>query len=77
MILHDIDSNSTWVEAMKNRTEGEMILARWWALACMKVQGIMSVHQVLDNEVSMAYKAEIRETVHTRWDKNPRGSETP
>ena len=28
MILHDIDSNSTWVEPMKNRTEGEMILAR-------------------------------------------------
>ena len=27
MVVHDIDSNSTWVEPMKNRTEGEMILA--------------------------------------------------
>ena len=33
MILHDIDSNSTWVEPMKNRTEGEMILARRRTLA--------------------------------------------
>ena len=37
MILHDIDSNSTWAELTKNRTEGEMILARRWALARMKV----------------------------------------
>ena len=28
MILHEIDSNSTWVEPMKNRTEGELIIAR-------------------------------------------------
>ena len=28
MVLHELDSNSSWVEPMKNRTEGEMILAR-------------------------------------------------
>jgi len=32
MIVHEIDGNSTWVEPMKNRTEGEMILARRRAL---------------------------------------------
>ena len=61
MILHDIDSNSTWVEPMKNRTEGEMILARQQALARMRIQGIIPSHQVLDNEISKAYKTEIQE----------------
>ena len=28
MIVHDIDSSSSWNEPMKNRTEGEMILAQ-------------------------------------------------
>jgi hypothetical protein len=27
MILHDADSNSLWAEAIKNNTEGELILA--------------------------------------------------
>ena len=62
MILHDIDSNSTWVEPMKNRTEGEMILARRQALSQMKIQGIVPTHQVLDNEISKAYKTEIQAT---------------
>ena len=62
MIIHEIDGNSTWVEPMKNRTEGEMILARRRALARMKIQGIVPKHQVLDNEISVAYKAEIRAT---------------
>ena len=62
MILHDIDSNSTWVEPMKNRTEGEMILARRRALARMKIQGIVPTHQVLENEISKAYKTEIQAT---------------
>jgi len=62
MILHDIDSNSTWVEPMENRTEGELILARRWALAQMKIQWIVRTHQVLDNEISKAYKTEIQAT---------------
>ena len=62
MILHAIDSNSTWVEPMKNRTKGEMILAQRRALARMKTQGIVPTHQVLDNEISKAYKTEIQAT---------------
>ena len=62
MVVHDIDSNSTWVEPMKNRTEGEMILARRRALIRMKHQGIVPRHQVLVNEISNAYKDEIRDT---------------
>jgi hypothetical protein len=27
MILHDVDSNSLWAEAIKNNTEGKLILA--------------------------------------------------
>jgi hypothetical protein len=62
MIVHEIDGNSTWVEPMKNRMEEEMILARQRALQQMKVQGIAPKHQVLDNEISEAYKNEIRAT---------------
>ena len=62
MVIHEIDSNSTWVEPMKNRTEGEMILARRRALTRMHLQGIIPKHQVLDNEISAAYKAEILAT---------------
>lgn len=47
---------------MKNRTEGEIILARCHALNCMKIQGIVQKHQVLNNKVSAAYHTEIRET---------------
>jgi len=35
MVLFDVDSSSTWVEPMKNRTEGELILARRQGLARM------------------------------------------
>eukprot|EP00804_Cyclotella_cryptica_P024317 CCRYP_015305-RA/>CCRYP_015305-RA protein AED:0.21 eAED:0.21 QI:0/0/0/1/1/1/2/0/741 len=51
MILYHTDSNSIWVEPTKNRTEGELILARTRALSHM--------HQVLDNEASTAYKQAI------------------
>ena len=65
IIVHEIDGNSTWIEPMKNRTEGEMILARRRALARMKLQGIVPKHQVLDNEISAPYKAEIQATQMT------------
>jgi hypothetical protein len=65
MIHHNIDSNSTWVEPMKNRTEGKMILVRRRALAQMKLQQIVPTHQVLDNEISKAYKTEIQATSMT------------
>ena len=59
MILYHVDSNSIWVEPTKNKTEGELILARSRALARMKACGITPRHQVLDNEISAAYKTAI------------------
>ena len=62
MVLTEIDTNSIWVEAMKNKTEGEMILARRRALARMKKCGILPKKQVLDNEASVNYKQEMAES---------------
>ena len=62
MVAIHIDTNSIWVEALKNRTEGELILARRRALLRMKACGIIPAHQVLDNEASAAYKQEIKES---------------
>ena len=36
---------------MKNKTEGEMILARRRALDRIRYQGIFPKHQVLDNKI--------------------------
>ena len=62
MIIHEIDGNSTWVDPMKNKTQGEIINARRRALLRMKLQGIVPMHQILDNETSQAFKGEIRNT---------------
>ena len=55
MFLYHVDSNSIWVEPTKNKTEGELILARSRALLRMKACGITPRHQVLDNEASADY----------------------
>ena len=60
MIIYEIDGASTWVEVMKNRTEGEIIEAQRRGLKIMRQQGITPAHQVLDNEISQTYKDEIR-----------------
>ena len=44
MIVHDIDSSSSWIEPMKNKTEVEIIFARRRSLARMKLQGIVPKH---------------------------------
>ena len=62
MIVHEIDGNSTWVEPMKNKYQGEMIRARRAALLRMDLQNIVPIRQILDNEISEAYKEEIRHT---------------
>eukprot|EP00804_Cyclotella_cryptica_P007138 CCRYP_020037-RA/>CCRYP_020037-RA protein AED:0.43 eAED:0.43 QI:0/0/0/1/0/0/2/0/331 len=59
MIFYHTDSNSIWVEPTKNRTEGELILARNRALSCMRSCGLSPRHQVLDNKASTAYKQAI------------------
>ena len=62
MIFHEIDGNSTWIDQMKNITKGEIILAWRHAFVRMKLQDIVPKHQVLDNEISAGYKAEIQAT---------------
>ena len=59
MVLYHVDSNSIWAEAMKNRTEGEIILARNRALERMNALGVEPTHQILDNEASKEYKAQL------------------
>ena len=62
MVLYHVDSNSIWVEPMKNCTEGEIILARQKALERMSEAGITPKHQVLDNEASKEYKKAIKDS---------------
>eukprot|EP00804_Cyclotella_cryptica_P006739 CCRYP_015699-RB/>CCRYP_015699-RB protein AED:0.19 eAED:0.21 QI:0/0/0/1/0/0/4/0/602 len=57
MLLYHVDS--IWAEPTKNKTEGELILARNRALQHMKACGIQPTRQVLDNEISAAYKMAI------------------
>lgn len=61
MILYhvDINRNLIWAEAIKNRTEGEIVLARQRALERMIAQGVEPEHQILDNEASKEYKTAI------------------
>ena len=56
MILNEIDGKSPLIEPMKYKTEEGMILARRCALEQMKAQSIVPNHQVLDNEISTAYR---------------------
>ena len=62
MIIHEIDGNYTWIEPMKKKTEGDIILAWRRALEQMKAQGIVHTHQVLDNEIFVVYILEIKQT---------------
>ena len=59
MILHHVDSNSSWAEAMRNQSDGKLILARARALARMQRRGLIPKHQILDNQASAEYKATI------------------
>ena len=49
-IIDNIYSNSTWVEPIKYRTEGETMIGRTGELKQMKLCGIQQKNQVLDNE---------------------------
>ena len=59
MVIHNVDSNSSWVEALKDNTGGKLILARARALEQMRKAGIIPTHQVMDNQASAAYKKAI------------------
>jgi hypothetical protein len=52
MVIHKIDSNYLWVEALKNITDSKLILGCALALEHMRKAGIFLKHQVLDNQVS-------------------------
>jgi hypothetical protein len=59
MVIHNVDSNSSLAEALKDNTGGKLILARAQALEQMQKAGIVPKHQVLDNQASAAYKKAI------------------
>ncbi len=56
MLLHHGNSNSFWVEPLKNQTEVLLIAARTQALKRMQEQGIVPTHQILDNQCSTCMK---------------------
>jgi hypothetical protein len=60
-----MDSNSSWSKALKNNSEGELILACRCALAQMARRGIVPRHQILNNQLSFAYKTKIELTKMT------------
>ncbi len=65
MILHHVDSNSSWSKALKYNTKDKLILARRRTLAQMVQRGIVSQHQILNNQASFAYKTKIELTKMT------------
>jgi hypothetical protein len=60
MILHHVDSNSSWLGAIQNQSSGELILAHTPALARMQRRGLIPKHQILNNQASAEYKATIK-----------------
>jgi hypothetical protein len=65
MILHHVYSNSSWSKALKNNSEGKLILARRRALARMDQCGIILRHQLLNNQLLFVYKTKIELTKMT------------
>jgi hypothetical protein len=65
MILHHVDSNSSWSKTLKNNSKGKLTLARRRALAQMAQHGIVPQHQILNNQASFAYKTKIELTKMT------------
>jgi hypothetical protein len=59
MVIHNVDSNSLWVEALKDNTGSKLILGRARALEHMRKVYIIPKHQILDNQASAAYKKAI------------------
>ena len=60
MVLIEIDSNAILVEAMKNRTAGEMIRAYTVLVTRLRNAGVTPTMHILDNECSEEFKAQIR-----------------
>jgi hypothetical protein len=62
MLLHHINSNSFWVELLKNQTEGLLIATQTQALEKMGKQGIVPKHPILDNQCSTRMKLAMEST---------------
>ena len=60
MVLIEIDSNAILVEAMKNRTAGEMIRAYLVLVTRLRNAGVTPKMHILDNECSEEFKEQIR-----------------
>ena len=71
MIAYHVDSNSIWVEHLRNRLEGEIIQAQSQAVTRMKSCGIIPMKQALNNEASPTYKSAIYESNMTYKLVNP------
>ena len=59
MILHDFDSDTMWLETLRDRTSGEQIQGGQRALKRMNWCGIFPKQQILDNEMSQELKEDI------------------
>jgi hypothetical protein len=61
MLLHHVDSNSMWVEPLKNQKEPMLIAAQTRTLEQMRRQGIVPKHQILDNQCHGPMKQAIKQ----------------
>jgi hypothetical protein len=62
MVIHKVDSISLRAEALKNNTNGKLILGHARALECMQKADIISKHQVLDNQALAVCKKAISDS---------------
>ncbi len=65
MVLFKIDSNAILVEAMKNRSVGEMIRAYLVLVNRLCNAGVTPKMHILDNECSEEFKAQICKNIMT------------
>ncbi len=65
MVLVELDSNAILVEAMANRTSGEMIRAYQHLIDRLKTANIEPKQHILDNECSNEFKATIKKNKMT------------
>ena len=62
MVIHHVDINSFWLEPLKNQKEGSLIAAQTAILEQMRQQGIVTKHQILDNQCSALMKLAFEST---------------
>ncbi len=60
MVLIEMDSNTILVEAMKNRSMGEMMRAYQVLLNCFRSTGVTPKMHILDNECSAEFKERVK-----------------